>query len=391
MYDIELKNELERRWSSLREELARQQADALLVTTNVNLYYVSGRVFAGMAYIPNEGEPLFFVRRPVGLKGENVLYIRKPEEIGDRLRERGIALPRKLLLETDSIPMGEYLRYEKIFSPEQIGNGTRLLRSARSVKTPFELGRLRLSGRLHAEVYRRIPELFRPGMTDLELSVEIERESRLKGSRGIFRIFGQSMEIFGGSVLAGDNADTPSPYDFALGGGGLDTSLPVGANGTVLSDGMSVMVDMGGNFTGYMTDMTRVFSVGELPDLAYRAHDASLEIQRRIAEAARPGTPASELYTIAVHTAAEAGLSEYFMGHRQQAGFVGHGIGIEINEMPVLAPRSKEILAEGMVFALEPKFVIPGVGAVGIENSFAVTAGGLEKLTLLDEGIVPLA
>ncbi len=391
MYDIELKNELERRWSSVREELARQQADALLVTTNVNLYYVSGRVFAGMAYIPSEGEPLFFVRRPVGLKGENVLYIRKPEEMSDRLRERGIALPRKLLLETDSIPMSEYLRYEKIFSPEQTGNGTRLLRTVRSVKTPFELGRLRLSGRLHAEVYRRIPELFRPGMTDLELSVEIERESRLKGSRGIFRIFGQSMEIFGGSVLAGDNADTPSPYDFALGGGGLDTSLPVGANGTVLSDGMSVMVDMGGNFTGYMTDMTRVFSVGKLPDLAYRAHDTSLEIQRRIAEAARPGTPASELYAIAVHTAAEAGLSEYFMGHRQQAGFVGHGIGIEINEMPVLAPRSKEILAEGMVFALEPKFVIPGVGAVGIENSFAVTAGGLEKLTPMDEEIVPLA
>ena len=220
MYDIELKNELERRWSSVREELARQQADALLVTTNVNLYYVSGRVFAGMAYIPNEGEPLFFVRRPVGLKGENVLYIRKPEEMSDRLRERGISLPRKLLLETDSIPMSEYLRYEKIFSPEQTGNGTRLLRTVRSVKTPFELGRLRLSGRLHAEVYRRIPELFRPGMTDLELSVEIERESRLKGSRGIFRIFGQSMEIFGGSVLAGDNADTPSPYDFALGGRG---------------------------------------------------------------------------------------------------------------------------------------------------------------------------
>ena len=191
-----------------------------------------------------------------------------------------------------------YRRYETIFSPEQTGNGTRLLRTVRSVKTPFELGRLRLSGRLHAEVYRRIPELFRPGMTDLELSVEIERESRLKGSRGIFRIFGQSMEIFGGSVLAGDNADTPSPYDFALGGGGLDTSLPVGANGTVLSDGMSVMVDMGGNFTGYMTDMTRVFSVGKLPDLAYRAHDTSLEIQRRIAEAARPGTPASELLSL---------------------------------------------------------------------------------------------
>ena len=80
-----------------------------LVITNVNLYYVSGRVFAGMAYIPTEREPLFFVRRPVGLKGENVLYIRKPEEMSDRRRERGISLPRKLLLETDSIPMSEYL------------------------------------------------------------------------------------------------------------------------------------------------------------------------------------------------------------------------------------------------------------------------------------------
>jgi Xaa-Pro aminopeptidase len=91
-----------------------------------------------------------------------------------------------------------------------------------------------------------------------------------------------------------------------------------------------------------------------------------------------------------VRIAADAGLSDYFMGHRQQAGFIGHGIGIEINEAPVLAPRSKEALVPGMVFALEPKFVIPSVGAVGIENSFLVTDNGVEKLTHCEEAIVPL-
>ena len=96
------------------------------------------------------------------------------------------------------------------------------------------------------------------------------------------------------------------------------------------------------------------------------------------------------MYNMAIEIAQEASLGDYFMGHRQKAGFIGHGIGIEINESPVLAPRSRDILAEGMVFALEPKFVIPETGAVGIENTFAVTADGIEKLTLCEEQILPL-
>ena len=88
--------------------------------------------------------------------------------------------------------------------------------------------------------------------------------------------------------------------------------------------------------------------------------------------------------------AKKAGFEANFMGHRQKAGFIGHGVGIELNEAPVFAPRSKDILAEGMVFALEPKFVIPQVGAVGIENTFVVTASGIEKLTQCEEEILPL-
>lgn len=385
-----LAKELKLRWNKIQQNMSDVHADGLLICDNVNLYYVSGRIFRGYCYIPVKREPIFFVRRPLGLNGTQVVYIRKPEEIGEYLQKNGIAFPDKLLLESDSISYSDYKRYETIFTPKEVLNGTALLRRCRSIKTPYEIDLIRRSGELHAKAYETIPSLYRKGMTDVEFSIELEHECRKLGSLGIFRIFGQSMEIFMGSVLAGDNADTPSPYDFAMGGAGLDVSLPVGCNGTVLTEGMSLMVDMGGNFTGYMTDMTRTYAIGSVQELALKAHETSIAIHQAIAAKSRPGVAAKDLYELAAEMANDAGLSDYFMGHRQKAGFIGHGVGIEINEAPVLAPRSRDILAEGMVFALEPKFVIPGTGALGIENTYVVTADGVEKLTIFEEELISL-
>ena len=385
-----LAKELKLRWDKIQQNMSDVHADGLLICDNVNLYYVSGRIFRGYCYIPVKGEPIFFVRRPLGLNGTQVVYIRKPEEIGEYLQKNGIAFPDKLLLESDSISYSDYKRYETIFTPKEVLNGTALLRRCRSIKTPYEIDLIRRSGELHAKAYETIPSLYRKGMTDVEFSIELEHECRKLGSLGIFRIFGQSMEIFMGSVLAGENADPPSPYDFAMGGAGLDVSLPVGCNGTVLTEGMSLMVDMGGNFTGYMTDMTRTYAIGSVQELALKAHETSIAIHQAIAAKSRPGVAAKDLYELAAEMANDARLSDYFMGHRQKAGFIGHGVGIEINEAPVLAPRSRDILAEGMVFALEPKFVIPGTGALGIENTYAVTADGVEKLTVCKEELISL-
>ena len=213
---------------------------------------------------------------------------------------------------------------------------------------------------------------------------------RLQGNLGIFRVFGQSMEIFMGSVLTGDNAAFPSPYDFALGGEGLDPALPGGLNRSLLKEGQSVMVDLGGNFNGYMGDMSRVFSIGKLSDEAYTAHQVCLDIQDAVSSMAQPGVVCEDLYNTAIDIVTKAGFADKFMGIGQQAKFIGHGIGLEINEAPVLAPRIKQELEPGMVFALEPKIVIPGVGPVGIENSWTVTQEGVEKLTICNEEIIEL-
>ncbi|WP_418986839.1 M24 family metallopeptidase [Bacteroides heparinolyticus] len=381
--------ELKLRRDKIRSLMAQHEIDAALITCNVNLIYTYGRVVSGYLYLPLHAPARLFIKRPNNMVGEYVHPIRKPEQLPELLMECGLSIPSKLMLEGDELTFTEYNRLAACFpQTEVVPCGTSLIRKARSIKTDMEIEMFRRSGIAHAKAYEQIPSVYQPGMTDRQLSVEIERLMRLEGSLGIFRTFGQSMEIFMGSLLAGDNAMNPSPYDFALGGRGLDPSIPIGVDGSLLQPGQSFMVDMGGNFYGYMGDMSRVFSISRLPEKAYAAHQTCLEIQEAVAEKAKPGVVCEDLYNIAINMVTKAGFADNFMGTTQKAKFIGHGIGLEINEMPVLAPRMKQELEPGMVFALEPKIVLPGIGPVGIENSWAVTEEGVEKLTLCKEEIV---
>ncbi len=353
-----------------------------LICDNANLFYLTGRVFCGYIYIEPGHEPRYFVKRPSELTGAGITFIRKPEEIG-------LSVP-TLGLELGSLAYSQALRLQAAFGADTLVDISGNIMAGRAVKTPMEQKLLREDGVIHAAVYERIPGLFREGMTDIELQAEIERIDRLHGCLGQFRVNGPDMEIHMGNVITGVNADTPSPYDFAMGGAGLSPSLPVGASGEEIKPGRAVMVDMNGNFNGYMTDMTRTFACGQLPEKALKAHQCSIAICRELARMATPGTECKVLYERAVEMAREAGLADCFMGHKYHAGFVGHGVGIQINELPVLAPRSKSVMAEGNVIAIEPKFVIEKVGAVGIENTYICRHDGLECITNAPEELIQL-
>lgn len=383
-------DELRVRLEAVKASMAREGMDAIVVCDNANMLYFTGRVVAGYIYIPRTGEPHWFVRRPVGLEDARLRYIRKPEEIPAMLLADGYPVAGAIGVESDILPWNLVERLRKVFVGSELTDSTNILREVRSVKTRFELSLIEQSGRKHVEVYHKIPGMYAPGMTDHELQIQIEYQSRLEGNLGVFRISGQSMEIFMGNVLSGENADVPAPYDFAMGGRGLDPSIPGGASGEEILNHTAVMADVNGNFTGYMTDMTRVFSVGSVSDKAMEAHRCSIDICRMFEREALPGVEAKALYAKAVEIVAERCLSEYFMGHRQHAGFIGHGVGIEVNEWPVVAPHSRHILVEGNVIALEPKFVIPRVGAVGIENTYVITPQGARCVTNAPEDIISL-
>ncbi len=379
-------DEIARRVERIAASLAEIGADAMLISSNTNLYYTASRVIAGYTYVTAKGDVKYFVRRPVGLDGDNVVYIRKPEQIVEFLDSK----PATLALELD-MPYNDIQRLQAAFGGVAIVDGAAIMRKIRAVKSPFEVALMRRSGISHVESYRQIPHIYSDGMSDVELQIELEHRLRQNGCLGLFRIYGQSMELFMGNIICGNNADCPSPYDFTMGGAGVDKSLPIGANGSIIRPGMTVMVDACGNFTGYMTDMTRSYKVGKVSDLAEKAHSCSVEICKKIQSMARPDVSARSLYETAVEMAEEAGLSDYFMGHAQKAGFVGHGVGIEVNELPVLSARSKDVLEQGNVIAVEPKFVIPDVGAVGIENTYVITADGAECLTVMPEELIQLS
>lgn len=383
--------EAQTRLKKVQQTIIDNQADACVITSSVNQFWLCGFIFDGYLFIYPEGEPILFVKRPSTIKDERVKMIRKPEQMPDLLKEAGLNLPGRVMIEADQLTLNAATRLQNALSMPEVLNISVEMRKMRSIKSAYELEQMRESARIHSKVYELIPSLYRKGMTDLELQIKIERQMRLHGSVGIFRSYGENMDIFMGSLLAGNNAQAASPYDFALGGEGISPLLPLGANATLLTPGTTVMVDMAGNYRPWMDDMTRTFVIEHAPEIAYKAHQVSIDIHKAIVETFTAGALCSELYLLAEEIVKQNDLSAYFMGTIQQAKFIGHGVGLEINEPPVLTPRSKEVLEPGIAFALEPKFVLPGIGAVGIENTYVVHETGFENITICEEEMIVLS
>ena len=386
-----LKTESDTRLRKLQQTITDANADACIITSPVNQFWLCGFIFDGYMMLFPGGDLVLFVKRPADIKDERVIQIRKPEQIPDMLRVADLPLPKRVLIESDLLSYSSASRLQAALGMPEVINVSGEIRRLRSAKSEFELNQIGESARIHTKVYKLIPSLYRKGMTDLELQIEIEREMRLHGSVGIFRSFGENMDIFMGSMLAGDNAQAASPFDYALGGAGISPLLPLGANGVKLLQGMTLMVDMAGNYRPWMDDMSRTFVIEQAPDIAWEAHQLSIDIIQAIEKTTKAGTPCADLYLLAEEMVQEKGMQRYFMGTSQQAKFIGHGVGLEINEPPVLTPRSKEILETGMAIAVEPKFVLPGIGPVGIENTYIVHEKGLEKITLCEEEMIVLS
>lgn len=382
----ELRADIRLRIERLVPMMRAEGMEAMLIGSNANIFYTAGRMFRGYVYVTSEGRVLYLLICPdTFAKAEDVALIRKPEQIPDVLGGHAFPVASTVGLELDVLSYSEIGRLSKVFAGARVQNASPLLRMARRVKTELEISLMRKDGMHQAAVYRKIPRLYKRDMTDLEFQIEIERVLRLEGNLGFLRVAGNLMEINLGSVIAGANADVPGPYDFAMGGAGVSPALPCGACGEIMHVGETVMVDVNGCFNGYQTDMTRVWSIGDTTDKARKAHECSRRILRELEALALPGTEVRALYERAAAIAAEEGLDDFFMGHARHVPFIGHGVGIELNETPAVTARCRDLLHEGMTLALEPKFVIPGVGAVGVENTYVVRPGGLENLTVFDE------
>jgi Xaa-Pro aminopeptidase len=247
---------------------------------------------------------------------------------------------------------------------------------------------MREAARLSDEVAACVPEHLAAGMSEIELAGRIEAEARKRGHQGIVRMRLWGSEIFYGHLMAGPSAAVPSYMASPTGGASVGPAVAQSAGFRPIGRNEPVLVDYVFAFRGYLSDHARIFSIGSLPDELAAAHAATLDIQERVMAAARPGVAAGALYELAADHARQLGYFSNFMGvGSKRIRFVGHGIGLELDEYPFLAQGQPLELEEGMTVALEPKLIFPDVGVVGIENTHVVTPGGLSRLGNYDDAI----
>lgn len=400
MFDPDVRtpaSELNQRISKFQQHLQQNQVDGALILQNADLYYFSGTVQQGHLYIPAQGEALLMVRKSMQRALSDsalarIVALNSSRGLATALTEQGYALPRRLGMELDVLPANLYLSFQKLLPDCEIVDVSHAIRLVRAVKSPHEIALIRACGRKSDQLAGEVAEFIQAGMSEIELAARIEGRAREMGHQGIVRMRLWGSELFYGHVMAGQAAAVPSFLSSPTGGTGMTRAIAQGSSLQAIKPHEPILVDFVFAQNGYLTDHTRIFAIGDLPDELLAAHAAMREVQRTIKQAAKPGITAGALYDLALQTATEQGFGDNFMGvGPRRIRFMGHGVGLELDEYPFLAKGQKMVIEENMVIALEPKAIFPDRGVVGIENTHLVTLDGLEQLTVISEDVVFLS
>ncbi len=385
-------NEIRNRISQFQASLEEMEADGALITQNIDLYYLTGTMQNGLLFVPQTGKPCFYVKKSVTrAEFETILPVQplgRIREFGNKI-EATFGSIKKLGIEMDVLPYGLAKRYLGMFPQAEAVDISFPLRLQRAVKSEYELQQIKKAAMYVNEIVASLPSYIQKGKTELELSANIEHVLRLKGNIGIYRMRGYNQELCLGMVASGSAAATPTYFDGPAGGLGVQLASPQGASPKPLQIGEPILVDIATTVEGYLIDQTRLAVIGELDSEMERAYEVAVSIIKEVEQMGKPGVEWQALYLRSLEMAEEAGLSNHFMGYGpDQAKFLGHGVGLEMDELPILAKGFRQPLQEGMVIAIEPKFTFPGRGVVGIENTYMVTKDGLQPLTIAPEEII---
>jgi Xaa-Pro dipeptidase len=390
-------SELEYRCRKLQQYMEGMGLDAVIIVQNADLFYFTGTIQSGNLYLPAKGEPLYMVRKDYmrarmesGLK--EVVPFSSMKDIPTVIANYGYPQPQRIGLELDVLPVNFFERYRNLFPQGEFGDASPLIRKVRMIKSHYEIHILKDAADQVDKVYRRAREVIREGLTDLELAAELEFTARKEGHQGFMRMRAFNAELFYGHIYSGADSAVPAYADSPLGGVGLTPAFGQGVSYKKIGRNEPIIVDFASCFDGYMVDQTRLFAIGGLSARLTKGYEDMLRVQERMIELAESRATWGDIYDECLALAVALGYADSFMGNKgAQVSFIGHGIGIEVDEYPFLARGFKDMTLEpGMVFAFEPKLVFPGEGAVGIENTFYLSEEGLKQLTFSDQELVLL-
>lgn len=388
--------ELDKRMKAIRKRMDQDNPDweLLLIVSKVNQFYFTGTQQNGILIIPREKEAGYWVKRSIErAKIESAFpSIHAMHSFRDAAASLD-RLPHTIHLETERVPLAHFQRMNKHFQSKQNAAADLSIAAVRSVKSEYELDRMKKSGVIHRQIMEeRIPQLLQEGMSEAEFAADLYQAMIADGHHGIARFAMYDTEILLGHICFGESSVYPMYFDGPGGNYGMSPAVPLlGSRERKLQKGDLVFVDIGCGYDGYHTDKTMTYMFqGSIDPKHQNLQRKLVEIEQRTAQMLKPGAIPSEIYA-SIIDGLDADLKENFMGmDGRSVNFLGHGIGLHVDEWPVIAKGFDEPLQENMVMAVEPKKAIAGFGVLGTENSFIVTASGGQSITGNNPGLIPI-
>jgi Xaa-Pro aminopeptidase len=346
--------------------------------------------------VPSGGDPILMVqknRERARLESSlnHVIAVKNKNRIPEVLNDFNFGKLSAAGLEMDVLPANLYLWFQRTFPQCRWTDVSGIIRELRMLKSQYEIEQIEKATAVLHTGLMHIKRVIREGMTELEIDSHLGMIARREGHMGTLRMRGWNQEMTYAHVLSGDSGAAISLLNSPQGGTGNTPAMAQGAGFRKVRKNEPIGIDYGVAINGYVGDQFRTYVIGDLADPLKKAYACALDILSLLQEKARVGIPCAELYADAVAKAAEEGLGDFFMGYGEgQVRFIGHGIGLEIDEYPVISPHSDAVLEKDMVLALEPKFVFPQRGVVGLEDDYRVTSSGLKRLTRTDQALIKI-
>ena len=379
--------EITRRRLNVQRTLKENRIDGLIIVQRADLLYFSGTAQNGFLFIPAEGEPLLFIKRYLPRAQaesplQNIIGINSIREVPGHICDYYGRFPDVLGFEFDVIPVKTFNFYKSFFPAKEFVDGSSSILSVRMIKSEWEIEQMERTAEMSGRTFEYMKTIIRPGLTEMEFAGMYETFARKLGHGAGLRVRDYLTEGYPWHVLSGKSGGMVGLLDSPASGEGTSVAFPCGAGNKKLAYDEPVMVDLGSVLNGYHMDETRMFAIGSMPDKALKACRAAIRIHDSVLEKVKPGVTAGELFRHAESLAGSLGYADFFLGPPgHKVSFIGHGIGMELIEQPVIARGRDEQLMPGMVFALEPKMVFQNEFSAGIESVFAVTETGARLIS----------
>jgi Xaa-Pro aminopeptidase len=368
-----------KRIKTLQEIIKSNNLSGVLLFYSRDVFYYTGTSQPSYFFVSPQHYCLFvkagydFALREAQIEKENIKEERHLENI---LQEISLMIGRrrKIGTELDVLPVNRFLELRRIFDGFKIVDISPLILDQRKMKDNFEIKAIKKACTAIHRGHERVLSVLKEGMTELELAAAVEGAHRLAGHEGIFFIRQPDFFMNRGPLASGPNLYRISGMVYSITGIGLSASVPLGPSRRKIRKGDLIVVDIPVLVEGYHADQTRTYVVGEARDGTKELFRSLKEIADCLINHMTPGMRCSEIYKMAVKKAEELEVDKPFLnfGNGRKSKIIGHGVGLELNEPPILSDYDHSIISDGFVLALDMHMTDEKSGVVKLEDMILI-------------------